>query len=581
MIQRPLIRRAGASALALLGGLAIAIVAIRRHDRVPEPDTAVRWTSGSCIQWVAVDGDTLHLATRGALLRIGPDASVDRINEGEAEWRSTSEHAAVGVRHFATHSAGRWHVYPLPDGEEGFAVAESESRIWVGHSRGVTMYAVEGREIREFNTIGAVHNLVSDSSGVVAFGERGVLRIAASGSVARIPAPGLETPIRVCTWNGTIAAAGSTSAGTAVEVYNGGQWKRLVSPESTSPVAALHGFGRGLVLAVAGDGMFQFDDSQWAQIAAPSGIAGDVSCIAEQRGQLLVGTWSHGAWVRGSHGWEQIGTGDRLPAGDIQAVTEWHQRVWIATFDRGVWSWNGKAWRRWSTSEGLSSNAPRAFAALSDRLLVRHASGKVDVFDENHWRKNVLAGSVPRPWAASLSRDGVIGGWGCLTRPDGQRFEQTMLPRPLSAETITCTAGGAFMVGTARTGLFHRTGGVPTPLAQPVDGWITAVDGGRNGVVAGSYSGEAVYRRSESSAPVTVTLPDSVTAVCIPDRYPPIAACRSGIWIARRAGWVRYTSATIDGLEPQALCAGARGLWIGGRNGLAFVPWADLDATAL
>ena len=189
----------------------------------------------------------------------------------------------------------------------------------------------------------------------------------------------------------------------------------------------------------------------------------------------------------------------------------------------------------------------------------------------------MLAGHVPRPWAASLSRDGVIGGWGCLTRSNASQFGQTLLPKSLATETVTCCSGGGAYAGTARSGLYRITGGGSAPLSKPLDGWITALDSRDNALLAGAYSGETVYWSSLAAAPLTVNLPDSVTAVCLPDEHAPVAACRSGLWLVRGDRWVEFYSTEIDGLEPQALCAGARGLWVGGRNGLAFVPWTQLD----
>lgn len=577
MMRKTDIRRASATALALLGGVSAAIKVNRRSDRAPEPVSAVRWTSDSCVHSLASDGSTLVLATRGALLRVPFQGAVESFTGAEAEWRAASPHAAVGVRHLAIRIDGAWRVHPLPAGTEGFAVAESGGRIWVGHSGGVTAYKGDGTPIRTVETPGPTRVLVATNNGIVAFGERGWFRLTISGIAMPIPEPDLGAPLRACVWNGTVAVAGMTDRGSAVAVLEGARWRRLQGPPSTAPVAAVQSGAGSPVLALSGDGVWRYDGSAWKRIDAPQDIAGDVSCVTERLGLLAIGTWTHGAWQSDGRGWTRVPTGSRLPEGDIQAIAEWHRRVWVATFDRGLWSWNGRFWRRWGTAEGLSSNAPRSLAALSDRLLVRHASGKVDSFDESHWRRNVLAGSVPRPWASSLSRDGVIGGWGSVTRSGTPTWGQTILPKVLSAETVTCASGDGVFIGTARSGVYRLTAGVATPMPNLVDGWVTALDSRSHELLAGTYSGETVYWSTLAAAPITVNLPDSATAVCLPNGHAPVAACRAGLWLVRNGRWIAFSSHETDGLEPQALCAGERGLWVGGRNGLAFIPWKDID----
>jgi hypothetical protein len=560
----------------------------------PEPDGAVRWTSSASVAGVATAPRERLLATRGALVTMDDAGrSTARLWEPEAEWRGVSANAAVGVRHRALRKGAGWQVSALPEGVEGYSVAEGGGVVWIGHSAGATAYDPQAVPVRSLSQCGPVRTLAADGEGAWLLGDRRWARVKRDpGEVEWLSPPeGASSPWKCCIRGGELFLAG-TGADARPRVYRlarsrqGSQWVALPEVPTTGVAAgALAAPDGGLLLAVPHDGLWQWNGRAWSRLPAPADAAQDISSLSASTGVLLAGTWAHGAWERQGGRWTRLETGGELPVSDLQGMAEWGGKLWTASFDQGLWSLDRGRWRRWGKADGLSSEAPRSLVALPDGLLVRHAGGEVDRWDGRAWTRDALKWRVPRAWAASLSPEGRAGGWGSVARPTTAGWQQEILPEPLRKETVTGAGamGDSLLVGTAKNGAWRVTGGTATPLPGPVDAWITALQASDAGVVAGTFAGEAVYWSPRSASgdrqgtplgePVTAKLPSPVMAVCLAEGRPPLAACRSGVWRLASGRWERMEEKCLAGLEPQCLCPGRKGVWVGGRNGAAFVPW--------
>src|SRR4051812_6646611 len=89
--------------LSLLAVLSIALRGwSQRSANLVEPGAPVRWLSTSFASGVATDGDEIVVSTRGALVMLDRNGTVQqKLWQPEAEWRAAAPSAAVGVRHWA------------------------------------------------------------------------------------------------------------------------------------------------------------------------------------------------------------------------------------------------------------------------------------------------------------------------------------------------------------------------------------------------------------------------------------------------------------------------------------------------
>lgn len=575
-------------ALALIAGVALSIGvrgwSLGRAAASKDPDGPVRWLATSFAAGIAAgEGETV-VATRGALLVLdGRGNTLRRIWSPESEWRAAAPAAAVGVRHWAQRGAGDWAVRPLPPGTEGLAAASEGQRAWIGHSGGLTVYGPGGAVLHTSPGLGPVRVVAAGAARVWALGDRAWVSIASETLEERPLAPpaGVAPPWRAAAAGDTLYVAGTGPAGEPrVLRRSGAGWEALPRvPAAGVAVGALLAEGEGVVVAVPRDGLWRWDGRRWSRLDTPSEISGDVSALARSGSDLLAATWTGGAWRRSGSGWARLDSGGELPVPNVMGLIRFQDRLWLATFDRGLWVRERSGWRHFGRAEGLSSEEPRAFAAAGGRLLVRHTGGQVDQFDGKTWVKDALKWKVARHWTAGLSAAGLIGGWGTVTRRGPSGWEQQVLPEPLRAETITACgmAGDTLILATGKRGLWRRRGDDLRPVPGLADSWITALETEGTAVLAGTFSGEAAFWPSpEERLPVSVKLPSTVTAVRLAPGRDPLVACRAGVWRLRGGRWEALPHPELAGLEPQALFASGTGVWVGGRNGLAFLPWTAL-----
>src|SRR5262249_884936 len=149
----------------------------------------------------------------------------------------------------------------------------------------------------------------------------------------------------------------------------GARWLPLPPvPAAGVSAGSLAAVSDRLWLAVPGDALWEWNGHVWRRHSMPAGLAEAVASLAPSERGLLVGTWSRGAWrgdlTASPARWSPVGGAGELPAGNLQAVAEWGGALWLATFQEGPWSSDGRRWRHLGKQEGLSSDAPRALAAL-------------------------------------------------------------------------------------------------------------------------------------------------------------------------------------------------------------------------
>lgn len=245
---------------------------------------------------------------------------------------------------------------------------------------------------------------------------------------------------------------------------------------------------------------------------------------------------------------------------------------------------DGKRWRVLAPPE-ISSYAPRGLALFDRKLWLRHGNGALDVFDEKSWRRDV-ARALPRPKIFALTVDETKlyaaqwGGWSEYSRGSWRSFLR--LPELQGAIlTALLPDGDNLWLGTQNRGVafFDRAKNTLTwhdERAGLPDDWITVLQRDDATLFAGTFVGGLSEYSREKNHWKTAAEPRGQNVTALEHDG------QGGVFIATRAGlWRRATDGTLENLnarfpflenEIQSLKLAPRGLWIGARTALYFLP---------
>lgn len=569
--------------VALVGGATA--FAVRCAPAPPELDPAAAriWTSTSGITSIAPDAAGAWMATGGGILFIDDGGeTVEKLTDPDIAWREVAVGpagvAAVGLRHVVWKAEGKWRSASLPAGVEGYSIAAGQSCWWIGHSSGVSQLDPRRGLIAE-RAGGPVRRMCGSRGDVWALGGDRFVRAETGEEIT--PPTGAKGPWVGCIREGRLLVSGGGGEDPlAIWEWQGG-WRRLATIPGHGTCVTVLASGPSLVAAVARDGWFTLVRGRWRRVAGvPVALKAETSALGRSGKSWIAGTRNAGAWRLNSARFQPLDVPSDMPAANLQSLARFNGLLYASTFNRGLLIQDGERWETLDSPDGPQQ--PRQLLAIPSALLVREADGTLSTFNGESWQRNVLRHRLKRSWIGSMSLtpNGIaLGGWGSIalgsfeapTHPE--KWREFPLPAPWTQRGISTMAWsrGSLYLGTGKDGAFRfdpETGANHLLNGGPSDPWVTALLPVGDRVLAGAAGGRIGFadeRKNESDLVAGITALAAMPSGAV-------VATRDGIQQLRAGKWRRITCPPVDALEPQCLLAEEAGLWIGGRNGLVFVP---------
>ena len=231
-----------------------------------------------------------------------------------------------------------------------------------------------------------------------------------------------------------------------------GPWHGVPTPEARW-IAQMD----GVVVAGTARGILQ--GTTWRTHQGPGN--NDLTSVSADRGDLLVGTWDGGAWLRAGDHWDAL----PAPSGEVNDVHLADGSAWLAT-SRGLARVDNGRLRSWGPLQGLASEHVSAISPSEDGLLVDTSEG-VQLFDG--------VGFLPVEDVPRL------------------RYETDKLPNStVNSDALLALDDGTALVGTHGEGLLRIAPG------GALDQW-TATDGLAGDDVTGlSRDGDTIWVATRS-----------------------------------------------------------------------------------
>lgn len=347
-------------------------------------------------------------------------------------------------------------------------------------------------------------------------------------------------------------------------------------------ISALLPRAKNLIVAVYGDGLWQWNGTAWARGPEIPDDAREILSLAGNETDLFIGTRRNGVYQKRGGRWEKLNAKDIAAdepfAHNIQFLAEFKNVLWASTLDDGLIARTGKGWRRVAQGQ-ISSSAPRQMLVWRERLYVRHGSGEVDAFDGASWTKNALP-TLPRRGVYALAGDNkrlLAAGWGGWAKWDGKTWSKFYDLPNLKGVPIMQLAlqGEDVWIGTQSRGLAkwtRRTGQLRFYDERDGlgDDWITAllVDGPR--AWAGTFVGGLHVFENGKWRAFPATRGMNVTALAADGNGGVWATTRNGLFHATSGGHAEKIQARWLDEEMQTVLKSKTGLWIGARTSLNF-----------
>ncbi|HEY3268365.1 MAG TPA: acyltransferase family protein [Armatimonadota bacterium] len=352
------------------------------------------------------------------------------------------------------------------------------------------------------------------------------------------------------------------------------RWRDVgMPPVKSGHITALLARPDALWAAVSGDGIWAFNGARWkpVDIGVPQS-ARDITGLAADAHTLWAGTRENGLWSYQDGVWSRVSSANEPDDHDIQSVADYHGDI-VAAARGGV---NIRRGGRWSHAGApdLSTDAPRQAITFRGALYLRHGNGRVDRWDGVAWKRHLWP-YLPHADALCLATDGrtlYIGQRGGWSEWDGTRWTHHFGDPALAGRAIRAIFprdGEAWMAvagsGVAR---YSPTGGT---RLYPEPGGDVATLGCGHSLYAGTAAGKlwkwdgAAWRpvRAAGLGPIRAIAPDKGKGTLV--------ACGAGLFVIGPDGRPRRDPCFAIG-DVRALQPTPRGLWIGSRAGLAWLP---------
>ncbi len=360
-----------------------------------------------------------------------------------------------------------------------------------------------------------------------------------------------------------------------------GEEKFDIPPQSSGThISAVLNIGPTLLVALYGDGLWNFDGENWTRAANVPANAREITALARDGRNSWVGTRRDGIFRRDEgvapqkQKWQQILQPNEPFSHNIQNFADFRGVLWASTLDDGLIYRSGENWRQVSTPT-LSSSAPRQMLTWQDQLFVRFGGGLVDKFDSRNWTKNAFA-NIPRKGVYALAGDQktlFAAGWGGWSEWDGQKWTPHFDVPPLQGVPLMglLRQGENLWIATQSRGLgrynrqtrdfrwFDERDGLP-------DDWVTSLGTFGGKIYAGTFVGGLARLDGEKWTVFEALQGQNVTAI-VESKGQLFVSARTGIWEIKGDSATKVERSWLDS-EVQALHAGKSGLWVGTRTSL-------------
>ncbi|PQV65066.1 hypothetical protein B1R32_10273 [Abditibacterium utsteinense] len=354
-----------------------------------------------------------------------------------------------------------------------------------------------------------------------------------------------------------------------------------IPPQSNGThISAALNLGPTLLIALYGDGLWNFDGQKWTRAASVPANAREITALAHDGRNLWIGTRRDGIFRRDKivppqkQHWQQTLQPGEPFSHNIQNFAAFRGVLWASTLDDGLVFRSGTNWKHVSTPV-LSSSAPRQMLVFQHQLYVRHGGGLVDSFDGQIWTKNALK-TIPRKGIYALAGDNktlFAAGWGGWSEWDGATWTPHFEIAELKGVPILglLLDGDYLWIATQSRGLgcfnrqtksfrwFDERDNLP-------DDWITTLAQSGGKIYAGTFVGGLARLDGEKWHVFEELKGQNVTALA-ESNGKLWAATRNGIWEIEGDKATKVEKSWLDG-EVQALLSTKNGMWIGARTSL-------------
>ncbi len=390
--------------------------------------------------------------------------------------------------------------------------------------------------------------------------------------------PLLPDQICAATWQGRHYAAALDGLYTLEK----GKWQSLPQPPSNGThISALLSEDAALFAAVFGDGLWAWNNRQWARVNIDLPTeAREITTLAGSLEHLWLGTRRAGVWEYAAGRW----IAHQLPHEPInhncQALRMVGDSLWVSTLEDGMAVRAPTGWGHYNAG-AISSNAPRQMVMFGSALYLRHGNGKVDRLRGGKWERNVC-GALPRREVSALAADEhhlYAAQWGGWSEFDGQAWTHHLDLPELQGLPITalCPQSDKLWIGTQGRGLAEFSRPSHTLRWHDernglTDDWITTLACVNGKIYAGTFVGGLSEWNGATWTSPTALKGENITALEPDNSGGLYIATRHDVWRETQDGLPHSLRPAFPAIcsEAQALCRVPGGLWIGTRTGLVF-----------
>ncbi len=373
----------------------------------------------------------------------------------------------------------------------------------------------------------------------------------------------------------------------------------LPATSSTKPavfIAGLHGDGLYRLTVPASEKAAP----KWERLAVPdtckfvTALAA-LPATANRHAQIVIGTRRDGVFVWNNKTTQPesvtaLPLPNAFPSGDIYGVSAFQNRLFVSTFDQGVLEVDTAQTQTPVRRVHADVREGRALVPFGDKLYTLRADHCVWAFDGAAWKPAWPAGTLKRAEVFSLAADErnhrlLVGGWAGWAEWNGHDWQQHWGSPALQNESITAICADAkndVWLGTQRKGLVRCAGGETYQAFTEANGlpddWITCLAVSPQGrLLAGTYTGGMVEWKQNRFASVFAVDKWAIRTIVFDNERAfaatPVGVFREGEPInGASPAWQKIPPQTTGGSEAQALFVAPRGLWVGTRSGLTYLP---------
>ena len=330
---------------------------------------------------------------------------------------------------------------------------------------------------------------------------------------------------------------------------------------------------------------------RWEKLPMPASVpCAETTALAVSDNKLLVGTRHSGVFACDpkTGAATALALPRSLPSGDIYGLAAYQNHLLVSTFDQGIVEITDAVLRgdvQAQTHPEVKEG--RTLVPFGTKLYALCADHSVSVFDGKTWQAAWPKNTLRRAEVFSLASDEtnhrlLVGGWGGWAEWDGTIWQQhwdNPALKSLSVTTLCADKSGAIWLGTQHGLVQVAPAGKSTAFSETSglsDDWITCLAvSPQNRLLVGTYTG-GIFEQNASGRFVSRFHMDkwAIRSIAF-DNEAALAATPVGVFRENTneatGAWRKFNPNTTGGSEAQVLLSTSSGLWVGTRNGLAFL----------